>query len=197
MKIVELPSDPRLVEQLALEQNPSRSQGPHVSNVIRWIDNHAIHQGQRKDYNELTDAERVRMGAYTTGGWLWEEIVRKALVPVLGGQLHHVGEIGLDGITGTPDGLWVNGQEWLEEYKATWRSSRRPLETDFRTWLWQIKSYCHMLRVSRARLRAMFVNGDYRDSGPQIKQWEMEFTQRELEENWLMIVNNSRAMEKE
>lgn len=197
MRLVELSSDPQLVERLARQQSPERSTGLHVSSVLRWIDNHAIHKGQRKAFEDLSPAERVRMGGYTTGGWVWEDIVRESLVKVLHRDLYYVGEVSTNGIVGTPDGLYINDGEWIQESKATWRSSRRPLETDFRSWLWQIKSYCYMMDVPRAKLDAMFINGDYRDSGPQIKQWEMEFTKRELEENWTMVLNNRTAMRRE
>jgi hypothetical protein len=197
MRIVERPIDLDLAETLARRAMPSRSVGRiHVSEVLRWIDNRVIHQGQRKAYTELSQSERRRMGAYTAMGWVWEDLIGTSLAPMFGGDIIKPGEVELDGIAGNPDGLELT-RSAIDETKATWRSSRRPIETDFWSWMCQIKAYCHMLRLREAMLRVFFVNGDYRDSGPQIKAWDIEFTERELEDNWKMIVNNAKAMERE
>jgi len=198
MKIVERPIALDLAQILSRKAMPDRSVGRiHVSEVIRWIDNRVIHRGERKPYDEMSPSEKKRMGSYTSMGWLWEDLLENSLAPVFGAAEYiKTGEIELDGIVGTPDGLELSGLT-VDEMKATWRSSRRPIETDFWNWLTQVKAYCFMLRLQRVSLRVFFVNGDYRDSGPQVKQFDIEFTERELQDNWRMIVANSQVMERE
>jgi hypothetical protein len=162
-----------------------RSSGVHVSDIIRDIENSLIHKGQRRKYDELSAAERTRMGAYVSVGWAWEDILSHALKAVLKrrGLIHPMEQLTQDGITGTPDG-W---DDMIEEYKATWRSSSRPIDPDFWHWLVQIKAYCYMAETMFARLRIWYVNGDYRDSGPQVKTLQLKFGEAELQENWDML----------
>ena len=171
-----------------------RSSGVHVSDIIRDIDNTLLHKGQRQKYDELSPQERLRMGAHTSMGWAWEEIVREALRrirPVIGGVVP-VGELTLDGVTGTPDGVYES--EWaVDEFKATWRSSSRPLDPDFWSWLVQIKAYCKMLQTGKAYLSVFWVCGDYRESGPFTQQFLLEFSRMEVDDNWAMLVNHAKA----
>lgn len=169
-----------------------RSPGAHVSELIRQISNSVLMKGQRKHMEELSPSEKSRMGVYVAMGWAWEAIVREALVrPLYGtsleGKFMSPGELTLDGISGTPD--WLDSEEGvLEEFKATWRSSARPLDPDFWSWLVQIKAYCKMLQTREARLRCFFVNGNYRESGPQVKYFQLTFGKQEISDNWDMLV---------
>src|SRR5437588_9437146 len=145
MRVVERPIDLNLAQILARRAMPGRSMGrPHVTEIIRWIDHRVIHQGQRKPYDQLSPSERKRMGAFTSMGFVWEDLVAQSLAPMLGGEIVRPGELELDGIVGTPDGLNLSGMA-VEETKATWRSSRRSIETDYWSWLAQIKAYCQVL----------------------------------------------------
>lgn len=102
---------------------------------------------------------------------------------------------------GTPDGLDVPNLV-LEEYKCTWRSSNRlaNIEIDFVTWFWQIKEYLFMLSLIHgqhilcARLFVFFINGDYRKSGPQIRQFNLSFSWHELQENHDMLMRRAAKM---
>lgn len=124
-------------------------------------------------------------------------------VPTPGGPIFMT----LDGIDydSDPDGPVV------EEYKATWRSMRKlgstgwsdmqdlsdqdlatvrdGLEAEFWEWLVRIKGYCRAVGTRKARLVVLFVNGDYSwrpGHGPQIRQFDLEFTEQEIQENWVM-----------
>lgn len=173
-----------------------RSEGCHVSQIIRSIENEVLKPGQRKPLEELTSDEKRRMGAYTTGGWAWEEVIREAVVKMYlanDSRFIPVGELEEDGIYGTPD--WFDAEDWcVEEFKATWRSSRRlsNFDEEFWSWLAQIKAYCHMIGTLSAKLRVFFVNGDYRSSGPQVRMFHLEFDEEEVESNWQMILNYAR-----
>jgi hypothetical protein len=192
MDLIELRTD----ETVFRPKGPGRSSGVHVSEIIRSIENEVTKPGKRRPYDSLTSDEKRRMGAYVTGGFAWEEVIREAVVAMhLASSDRFIppGELELDGIHGTPD--WFDTEDWcIEEFKATWRSSRRPITQDFWHWWVQIRAYCHMLGVRTARLRVFFVNGDYRNSGPQIKMWQATFTPEELIMNWAML--HQHAVEK-
>lgn len=177
-----------------------RSPGLHVSGIIRDLEN-TLTPGLRRPYDDLSPAERARMGNYTAMGWAFEVMVRQALVQAGVGKLMQeagyitVGEMEQEGVFATPD--WMDAVNWrIVEFKATWRSSRRPLEPDFWHWMVQIKAYCHMVQCTEADLYAFFVCGDYRDSGPQFKGWRLSFTNLEIAENWQMLMLHKRAMER-
>src|ERR1700730_3643209 len=195
MRIVErfIDLDPLVMSRGRVDRSTDKV---HVSEVIRWVDNRVIHRGQRKPYEDLSPNEKKRMGNYVSVGYAWEDLVAQSLAPVFGGEYVRTGEIELDGIVGTPDGLELTGMA-VDETKATWRSSRRDISTDFWSWMVQVKAYAHMLQLTRVSLLVFFVNGNYADSGPQGKKFDIEFTDRELDDNWRMITANARAMEKE
>lgn len=198
MRITDVTTDEFRSMVLAYPQTPgpvpARSSGVHVSDIIRDIDNTLLHKGQRQKYDELSPSEKLRMGAHTSMGWAWEEVVRHALRavrPKIEGVVP-AGELTLDGIHGTPDGIFES--EWaLDEFKATWRSSSRPLDPDFWSWLVQMKAYCKMLQMSRAYLSVFWVCGDYRESGPFTQQFRIEFSQLEIDDNWDMLLNHAKG----
>jgi len=175
-----------------------RSTGIHVSDVIRDISNRLIHKGQRRPMDDMSSAEIRRMGSYVHGGFAWEEIIRTAIVSMYREDTERFvipGEFELGGIYGTPD--WFDTVDWvLEEFKCTWKSSYQGVDTGrFWEWFCQIKAYSWMMGVTKARLRVYFVNGDYRESGPQVKTFLLEFTDAELKQNWQMLETHARAMQ--
>jgi hypothetical protein len=117
--------------------------------------------------------------------------------PESGGVMIHPGEWEKDGIKMSPDALWVY-EDVLEEWKATYKSSLKPLEENT-TWLWQNKAYCHALGMKKARFRVLHLNGAYRRgtgrcaNGPCIKTWFVEYSEAELESNWSMVVQHARS----
>lgn len=193
MQLIELATDETLFQPARVEQ---RSPGVHVSDVIRDIENVVTKPGKRRPTEELSRDERRRMGAYVHGGFAWEEVIRRAVVSMYlahEGRFVAPGELCCDGLVGTPD--WYDTEDdCIEEFKATWRSSRRDIEHEFRSWWYQIMAYCFMADTRGARLRVFFVNGNYAESGPQIKQWQCVFTGQELEMNWKMLTMHAKGM---
>ena len=201
MKILELSTEGLVnAQELARAHGGSRTEGGvHVSEIIRDIQNKVTHKGKRKPYDQLSPEERRRMGNFTSMGWAFERVIEAALREVWGvyfsgsDRYEKTGSLLLEGLTGTPD--WLDQKEWaVVEFKATWRSSRRDLETDFGAWIWQIKAYCKLLATRSAQLYVFYVNGDYRESGPQLKAYSLSFSEREIEENWAMLKNHARAL---
>lgn len=203
MELVELStdhlSDPAQHSLIATGGIP-RPGGMHVSNVINDIDRRVIHR-DRKAFDDLTSAERKRMGQYVAGGWSMEPVFESAIksfyMNYYGAErFMKTGPLYLDGLVGTPDLFDVD--DYLPiEMKVTWRSSRRSITENFWTWHAQMKSYAKMTASNQAKLIVFFVNGNYRDSGPQLKMWCFTYTPDELKANWTMILKHRDVMIRE
>ena len=171
MNIVEIDFDP-----LPVLIPRDRSDGLHVSQIIRDI----VYGGE-----ELQD----KSNNYFIVGLAWELAVE--LFHANNPDIERPGEFVVDGIILSPDAF--NTRDWtVEEWKCTWRSSSKWKPEDFQIWWMQVKAYCRALNTDRAILRALFVNGDWKKSGPAVKAWSAEFSRMELDENWEMIINHAR-----
>jgi hypothetical protein len=198
MTISEIP-----VELYLPEPKTPRSQGVHVSNIIRCI---AQESGILKpewaeeislvDVRTITDPVaivRINMGL------AWEA----HYIPMLGDVLDHPGELQYDGIYMSPDGESVSVivtdrnhgmQLVLHEVKLTYKSINtvcpprsKPLENQW-MWMAQCKSYCKAMDTRFCNLHVLFACGDYSyPIRPIPKRWAIEFTQAEIDENWDLI----------
>lgn len=99
-----------------------------------------------------------------------------------------------EGIAYSPDGI-LEDDERLAEYKFGSMSTKdwpdepcSSLPPRFNKWLCQIKAYLYHLEMSRARLYFMSV---YRPFDPDFRVLDIEFTARELAENWQMLHNHA------
>lgn len=114
------------------------------------------------------------------------------------------GEIGRDhcksrghkGIYFTVDGLNTR-TERVREWKATWMSSSRtgPAHMDG-IWKWPVQNmfYCKGVGLTGGELQALFMVGDHRTHPPFAVPYEfdLDYTERDLENNWRMIVSHAR-----
>jgi hypothetical protein len=128
-------------------------------------------------------------------GFLWEEVLSREFAERYAVR---IGEVEHDSIIGSPDGLSINDPKVPdnlvdEEYKATWKSIRKPPEDNW-YWMTQFKSYCYMLGVNTTVLRVLYINGDYKGSGPIPALFRIEYTSQELQENWDMVRNHRDEM---
>jgi hypothetical protein len=119
-----------------------------------------------------------------------------------------IGEVEVDGIIGSPDGVDASSDPCvLEEFKWTWKSNkgtpwpcsdheyiREGCDQCTHTWdskhIWwqmQMKAYCYMLGLRHARLRVLFVNNNYIDKIPVLRGWSFEWTQEELADFWQQL----------
>lgn len=160
------------------QQHDRDDSRPHVSTILRDIENEI---GNRKTQPTWDMDVAAQVGV------LFEVALGKAYQDLFADP---VGELELDGIVGNPDGLDI-GWWGIEEFKVTWRSSNKTPEDN---WYYkcQAMAYCKMLGTKRCRWRILYLNGDYKGSGPQYRVYEAEFGDMELEENWSMIVNHAR-----
>lgn len=104
------------------------------------------------------------------------------------------------GIYGNPDGLRTD--TWrLKEWKFTWKSMRRAggdgehqyehIRDGIWRWPVQTMGYCYMVEAQGADQEVFFANGDYTDKRPRVSRYAMEFSKRELQENWDGIVSQA------
>jgi hypothetical protein len=177
------------VADLGVSPSPPRSSGVHVSTLIKAICAQLEPErfGGEMDWNKIELGFSVERAIERAWAERRIDVVR-------------LGEIEKDGIAGSPDGLSVEaGELVIEEIKCTWMSNRDcPEGKKFWHWLAQIKAYCYLADTLRARLHVLFVNGDYaQHREPTYCSWDLHFHQGELDENWMMLRNQKRALDGE
>lgn len=179
MKVTCAPFD---LTQLALspEQAAARTEGVHVSTIIRKLS-----AALAPPKNEFTEEHLDRFAVL---GRLWEVQLSQALFP--SPRYERPGEVEKDQIIGSPD--CVDTQDWaVTEFKCCWKSNRDFEGTmKWKTYLWQVKSYCVILNMVRAKLIVLFINGDYNPPCPIALQWSLLFAPQELAEHWRMMLVN-------
>jgi hypothetical protein len=140
-------------------------------------------------------------------GFMFEEALenvwRVGAVEQLGGSgfaVERPGEIELDGIVMSPDGVdWVG---WLlYEFKLTWRAMPERMTDDVGSKFWkyffQLKCYMHALAMTDALLWVLYVNGDWRaQMGPRVRVYSVHYEPDELAEHWetFVLPNRDDAM---
>lgn len=168
-----------------LERSSAADTGKlHLSDIAKYID------FKMKFTKMNTQARKWNLMAAAEMGFLWEDVLSLML-----GKRYamRIGEIEKDGIVCSPDGVSPidpYGYESLvnEEYKATWKSINKPPEDNW-YWMTQFKSYDYVLGVNVTILRVLYINGDYKGSGPLPAKFRLQYSERELVENWQMICN--------
>lgn len=120
--------------------------------------------------------------------WLEQAIRASGVLVVRPGEL-----ITPEGIAYSPDGIIENGQMRLIEYKLTWMSSREDIQSvKFAKYFTQMRLYCYHLETTLGRLYVLHVNGDYKPPTPMLNTYDIEFSRRELADEWQMVQNHGR-----
>lgn len=124
-------------------------------------------------------------------GFWWEDVLSAAFRDR---HAVRIGEVELDGIIGSPDGLGMwKGELVLEEYKCTWKSTNKTPEDVWR-YLVQVKAYCKMLGVTKCIMRIAHVVGKFWGDGPRYRVYLLTFDEVDLEDNWKMIIDQRDEM---
>ncbi len=99
-----------------------------------------------------------------------------------------------DGIAFSPDLLIQNGDLRVGEIKLTWQSSREDISAPkFSKWFVQLMAYCREMETNLGRLYITFVNGDYGANRlPQLKIWDITFSERDLQDNYRMLLAHAK-----
>lgn len=170
-----------------------RSPGLHMSAIY----NDLFQDLEPKRFTRGTKPDPLRLEA----GLMFEDLLEEGLKKRLGGG-DRVGEFTTEeGIIYSPDLIIFDAQrQRLGEIKLTWMSSKEvPREAatrfppKFDKYIVQMKAYSYHLDLDCARLLAFFVNGNYAPPKPELLAWDIEFTRRELKENWQMLLNHARS----
>ena len=170
---------PRSIESQDL---PERSKGLHLTDIIRSI---MELSGMNKSIGGNSWGQK-QLEVAGEIGFMWEEILSAALKSRLPNR---IGEIEIDGIHMSPDGLDV--EDWcLWEYKCVWSSSKRQ-PVDVWKWMSQCMGYSHGLGVTEVKMAILYLNGDWRGSGPEYRGYHIKYTPLEIQENWEMLVNHA------
>ena len=182
MQITEEPFD--LPANEWSEDKHARSPGLHLGKIIADIES-VLNPNMPKWAGQWAMA----------GGFIWERVLsREFLAPQLkAGKIVRPGELESDGIYMTPDGYDTH-ENVLEEWKCTWKSSNNPIEGPkfWRYWT-QCKAYCRVLGTKQVRLRVLYLMGNYRGGGPHATTYSSTFSDKELDNNWEMIVNHAKT----
>lgn len=176
---------------------PKRSKGLHLSEVISSIDKALNISGYGSKHRDPDDDPELLFEM----GFLWEEVLETALGLR---EVERPGEYVCDGIACSPDGIIYEKRRGrdaeprpvIEEYKCTWKSCRGGVQAIQDNWRWmtQIKAYCFVVGAVKARLRVLYVNGDYsRPMRPAYQAYELRFSPEELLETWTMIRSHAIA----
>ena len=169
--------------------DPTRSPGLHLTSIIHWmVDELNMFPGDG-GFSEL----KMAMGC------AWEEY----LYPYMQAEEGSVrpGEFRLDGIWGTPDAI-TDSRDWgevLDEIKLSWFSARNDFEHNgWKLRQWQAVSYLKMMGLKRVRYKILSVCGNWKP--PSVPLWEdfvVEYSRKEIDQVWTMILRNREAMEKQ
>jgi hypothetical protein len=186
------PFDLHIDSKLFSSDNRTRTVGCHLTDIVKDMEKSIGH-----DRNPRAMGEK-QLENYRLMGFLWEDICTQTINMerswAISPGLVRPGEIELDGIWMTPDAVDFGvDPPCLEEWKVTWRSMARDFEAEHWHWFVHMKAYCHALHLTRANLRILYVNGDYKPTVPRPQGYAIEFSQRELEEAWAMICNHARS----
>jgi hypothetical protein len=174
-----------------------RSPGLHLTDIVYPM---MKELGEVPDRPDLTTTD---LEAYRSMGFLWERILTEALQrkaeqdrKAAEGNwiLFRPGEIVFEDIFMTPDAAILDTDGMmLEEWKATYTSSNRPIEFKKQWWI-QIMSYLKGLGLTQATVRVLHICGNWRPSIPCVKMYRATFNQREIDENWMMVVNYGKKL---
>ena len=181
------PITPEMILGPSSDPPSPRSPGLHLSQIYWDLAKSAGLLGE----NDFTEEE---LAFYKAGGFLWEHCFKLALLEAFAdASVFRPGEFTRDGIIGSPDGLRLEPFR-LVELKCTWQSSRKLDQLEKYRWVWlaQIKSYCWMTGANQCELHVFCVCGDWRPPVPATRSFLLEWSDRELQENWAMIVNHAR-----
>ncbi len=175
---------------------PSRTAGVHLSGVLSYI----AHQIGILKPGEKDEEDISTYPLLWGRGCAWEEYIF-SFFPNIDWQ---PGEVTVDGVSMNADGLSVDeetGKLVLEEAKFTFKSevSGEDFLKSEKFWLWrkQVLGYCKGYGPRVTRHHVCHVRGAYKEFGPTYKQYVVGWEDKEVNQNWVMVLNNKDKAEPE
>lgn len=175
----------------------NRTPGLHVTDIIAVI----MAKLDPKKHARNAEFAEHDLENWQEMGFLWEDLLSRifaARVYMDGVERFRPGELTCEGIMLSPDGLALDDTQRagvrLEEYKCTWKSSKDfdLYDRRFLKWLIQIQAYCYATGARVCHLYVLHLNGSYERFIPEVRPWELRFSDREIEDAWMMIRNTAR-----
>lgn len=195
------PIDPLNLQEIHDAHSVDRSGGLHLSTIIQDL-------AYRGDYRDGAVDSSTRQ--LWEAGFIWEDMGGRTMA-----HRYHSAypssrfllqcELQSDGVFMTPDILDVERGVDVE-MKWTRRKYEGPgtlSSPRYRHWMWAAKAYCRAACMVVAEFHVLFVNGDYSrgamadTSAQEPKAWRVEFSGRDLEDNWRMLMNHRALMKRE
>lgn len=214
MRLIER-AEPLPVIPVALR--PVRAPGLHISEVIHdlcvTLYPERFSGTGDMDTEFVTELEEVPV-IYL--GMAWEERLERTLdaqhpCSFRPGEMQHRGiymnadRLAWEGPRAGLDPDDIGDAPIVEEHKLTRMSGNHDIEgPKFTHWLYQLMWYCAGFKTRRGRIRAFFVNADYRfgqtpAADPRARNyrvWDALFSQQELDDNEQMLVQHARIARK-
>ena len=166
------------------QEDRFRDPGFHTSGLLHSIMNRA-NLTPKNSFGNQDKFLRFEMG------YAWEDIVGFYYFNRLGVRPKRLETEKKDDIFYSADGF---DGELVYEEKATWKSMRTHAAQSEWSWMNQIKAYCYALGVREARLRVLYVCGDYKPPAPQVMIYGLDFTQEELDKAWDMLIQEKQRL---
>ena len=173
--------------QLVNLGDPDRPKGLHVSQIYTDI----LQTVDPKRYDPNADMPLLKIA----GGLALERAIEKVLYTMMPGKAFRPPPVKKDGIWLSPDNVVMD--PWRgREFKMTWYSMKKecPYHDVYWPWRVQMMAYAYALDTLLFELWVFFVNGRYPfgPPQPQIQPYLLTFTQQEVWENWMMLVNHAK-----
>ncbi len=200
MKVLSAGPDPNLV--LTAESGHDRKPGVHLSDIMK----RRMFERDKK-YNPENPMDMMVIEC----GYTWETVLERALSHRHERAGFRPEQILADGVWMSPD--WVNPDARDVQHEE-WKATKKKCSTDTvgkdafqeKNWYWlpACMAYLRMLlklgmaRALKTRFRVWHINGDYsyeaKTSDFKLLNdywtYDVEFTKRELEENWTGLLND-------
>lgn len=181
-----------------------RSPGMHVSTIINDLCIQRGYYEEGSEFDRENNIIKTRMGL---GNALEDAIIRRYHLSAPD-RYTQPGELEFDGLFGTPD-ILDTFEYAIHEVKLTWKSATNQIDDQmFIKYLWQIMAYCRMAETALGYLHVCFVNGHYdflraehkrdgrTEDGPTYRLYELQFSKRDLLDNWRMLKLHEADMKK-
>ncbi|MFA5354824.1 MAG: hypothetical protein WC291_11395 [Thermodesulfovibrionales bacterium] len=173
----------RLDEEFPFTAAIKRSPGVHLMDVIKDMARELFNAG-------LKYVDGVPDPVMFEKGFIWERLLSRAFGD---DKVTRPGEIMCDGIACSPDGIEVDeaGEIVVWEYKCTTMGTKHSPED---TWSWKMQAlgYCHVVGANTAIFRILHLLRDWKEERHVYAVWRLEFTDAEIEDTWMSIVNHAK-----
>ena len=158
-----------------------RTPGLHLTDIISDI---LLTLSVAKKYDDADPCLQYEKG------YLWEVVLSYAFAEKV---IYQIGEVELDGIICSPDGVSYGNSDNLivEENKCTAKSSKRSPDENI-DWMMQAKGYCKVLESTSCIFRIFHHTEIMWNPDGCYNVFKLDFTQTEIDENWLTIVNHAK-----